>query len=233
MKADKWLEVNLVGLVILGGLMFVTTKIMNLNAALGQIQASVAANSARLDHLSVALPGIARDVAEEQISRPLRTLVLVSTPSHSAGRDQVTVSIIDLQGGRKWTAPLALATGNRAAALAMLAWRGYQLDEGFASLARMARYAQAAAFDGSPPPAVDATASFVLGSTSARDYLAAIGPVGLTAHPSAFTLQLVSWKDVAPALRSHPEAFLSGEESLAPRARPPLASPQGAPRRIQ
>ena len=56
MRADKWLEVNLVGLVILVGLAFVAAKLLNTDAQLAAVQSSAAAMAARLERIEQALP---------------------------------------------------------------------------------------------------------------------------------------------------------------------------------
>ena len=56
MRADKWLEINLVGLVILAGLAFVAAKLMDMNASLEAAQASAATTALRVEHLEQVLP---------------------------------------------------------------------------------------------------------------------------------------------------------------------------------
>lgn len=56
MRADKWLEINLMGLVILAGLAFVAARIMDLRSTLGEVQADQAATTRRVDQLAAALP---------------------------------------------------------------------------------------------------------------------------------------------------------------------------------
>lgn len=224
MKADKWLEVNLVGLVILGGLMFVTTKVISLTNAIGQLQASVAASAERLDRLAQALPAVTARVAQEQISRPLRTVVLMANPVRSGDHYQADVSVVDVQLGQRWLGTVALPSEQDRSPLTALAWRGYELDPNFASFTRMASYARAASAGGPLPANIDADVSFVMGDTAARDYLAAVAHLGFSAKPSAFPLKLNSWKDLSAALRSHPGDFLNSSEPPQPtRARPPMS----------
>ncbi|HWG77137.1 MAG TPA: alpha/beta hydrolase [Steroidobacteraceae bacterium] len=56
MRADKWLEINLLGLVILAGLAFVAARLMDMHTTLGQVQADQAAATLRVDRIAAALP---------------------------------------------------------------------------------------------------------------------------------------------------------------------------------
>jgi pimeloyl-ACP methyl ester carboxylesterase len=56
MRADKWLEINLLGLVILAGLAFVAARLMDMRTTLGQVQADQAATTRRVDQIAAALP---------------------------------------------------------------------------------------------------------------------------------------------------------------------------------
>jgi hypothetical protein len=210
MQADKWLEVNLVGLVILGGLMFVTTKVMNLSTAVGQMQANLAATTERVEHLNQALPSLAARVAQEEVSRALRAVVIVGTPEQVDGSYHVDVSVLDTQTSQRWAATVPLASATDLAPLASLAWAGYQLDPQFASFTRMLGYAHSASLDTELPPQINASDSFVLGSASAAEVLAAAGKLGLKPRPAPFNERLFSdWKDLAQALKAHPADFLA------------------------
>jgi pimeloyl-ACP methyl ester carboxylesterase len=56
MRADKWLEINLLGLVILAGLAFVAARLMDMRTTVGQVQADQAATTRRIDQIAEALP---------------------------------------------------------------------------------------------------------------------------------------------------------------------------------
>ncbi len=56
MRADKWLEVNLVGLVILVGLAFVAAKLLNTDAQLTAVQSAALTTAVRLERIEQALP---------------------------------------------------------------------------------------------------------------------------------------------------------------------------------
>lgn len=56
MRADKWLEINLLGLVILAGLAFVAARLMDMHTTLGEVQADQAATTRRVDQIAGALP---------------------------------------------------------------------------------------------------------------------------------------------------------------------------------
>ncbi|HTT07110.1 MAG TPA: alpha/beta hydrolase [Steroidobacteraceae bacterium] len=56
MRADKWLEINLLGLVILAGLAFVAARLMDMHTTLGEVQADQAATTRRVDQIAAALP---------------------------------------------------------------------------------------------------------------------------------------------------------------------------------
>lgn len=56
MRADKWLEINLLGLVILAGLAFVAARLMDMRTTLGEVQADQAGTTRRVDQIASALP---------------------------------------------------------------------------------------------------------------------------------------------------------------------------------
>ena len=56
MRADKWLEINLLGLVILAGLAFVAARLMDMRTTIGEVQADQAALTRRVDQIGAALP---------------------------------------------------------------------------------------------------------------------------------------------------------------------------------
>jgi pimeloyl-ACP methyl ester carboxylesterase len=56
MRADKWLEINLLGLVILAGLAFVAARLMDMRTTLGEVQAEQAGTNRRVDQIAAALP---------------------------------------------------------------------------------------------------------------------------------------------------------------------------------
>ena len=56
MRADKWLEINLLGLVILAGLAFVAARLMDMRTTLGQVEADQVNTTRRVDQIAAALP---------------------------------------------------------------------------------------------------------------------------------------------------------------------------------
>ncbi|HEX4049973.1 MAG TPA: alpha/beta hydrolase [Steroidobacteraceae bacterium] len=56
MRADKWLEINLLGLVILAGLAFVAARLMDMHTTLSEVQADQANTTRRVDQIAAALP---------------------------------------------------------------------------------------------------------------------------------------------------------------------------------
>jgi pimeloyl-ACP methyl ester carboxylesterase len=56
MRADKWLEINLLGLVILAGLAFVAARLMDMRSTIGEVQVDQAATTRRVDQIAAALP---------------------------------------------------------------------------------------------------------------------------------------------------------------------------------
>ena len=56
MRADKWLEINLLGLVILAALAFVASRLMDMRSTVGQVQADQAATARRVEQIAAALP---------------------------------------------------------------------------------------------------------------------------------------------------------------------------------
>ncbi len=56
MRVDKWLEINLLGLVILAGLAFVAARLMDMHTTLGEVQADQAATTRRVEQIGATLP---------------------------------------------------------------------------------------------------------------------------------------------------------------------------------
>ncbi len=56
MRVDKWLEINLLGLVILAGLAFVAARLMDMRTTVSEVQADQAATTRRMDQIAQVLP---------------------------------------------------------------------------------------------------------------------------------------------------------------------------------
>src|SRR5579872_4425003 len=111
MQADKWLELNLVGLVTLGGLMFLTTKVMNLSTTVASVQANQAAASDRAENLAHAIQNqTTRVMSNDQVTRPLRTVVVVGRPERNGGKYYRPVSKIHTESAQRWIAEVPLAS---------------------------------------------------------------------------------------------------------------------------
>jgi len=59
MKADKWLEINLVGLVVLGALAFGASKLMDMSAELTRLQTTVSSASSQVNAIAHEVPDVA------------------------------------------------------------------------------------------------------------------------------------------------------------------------------
>jgi hypothetical protein len=209
MAGDKWLEI-LVGVVILGGLGFLTEKVMDIKGTLGGVEAKVSSTSERVERIAQALPDVGVRVAEEEINKPIRTIVLASVPLRQTnGKYIATVNVIDTATSKKWTTSIPLASKSDKAALSTLAWSGFELDRDFVSLSRMQEYARVASADVVIPADVDTKISFVLGSTAADDYLVDVRQLGFAPASSAVSIKLSNWKDISAALKDHQEELTS------------------------
>lgn len=208
MKSEAWIEL-IVGTVLLGGLGFLIIKVMDINGTLGGVEAKVSYTSDRLERIAQALPDVGVRIASEEVNRPIRTIVVASTPTRNRdGQYQVVLQIVDAEKSTKWSVPVKLASKSDKQLLGTLAWTGFNLDPNYATFARMQSYARAAALDSSLPATVDTRVSFVLGTTSAEEYLSEISWLARNPKRSSVTIKLDSWKDISAALNDKEGALI-------------------------
>lgn len=207
MTKDNWVQI-LVGTIILGTLAFVAVKIVDITGTLGSVEAKVTSTSERVDRIAQVLPDVGVRIAQEEIARPLKTIVVASTPYQvNGGRYVRTLTVVDATAQVKWTTPIALASRDDRELVGALAWAGADMDREFSSFSEMQRYSRAARSSTELPAYLDARASFVLRSVAADEYIEQMNRLGLHPRRAMIHAAIESWPTLVVALKEREEIF--------------------------
>ncbi len=168
MKLVDWVQI-LVGVVILGLLIYLVQNAVDTGRSLGGLENSVEATSQRVDRIASALPDIGVRVASESVNGKASTLVLAGNASGSAdGGDFYTV--VDLTTGLATVYDLSLPAHERKRTFAAIAFSAREIDPSSISLDELNRMARRAGETPLHLEAVDGSTSFVLRTASWEDF---------------------------------------------------------------
>ena len=207
MKKETWVEI-LVGTIILGTLAFLAVKIIDMTGTLSSVESKVTSTSDRVERIAQVLPDVGVRIAKEEIKRPIKTVVVASSPTATTGGQfEVTVSILDIASSTKWSLPVTLASKDDRRILGALAWTGAELDKNYCSFNRLQEYSRVAGVDASVPAYVDAKASFVLCSANADTYLKEVSWLGVTLQKTNISFDIEDWGTLQNALKGRQAIF--------------------------
>jgi hypothetical protein len=200
-KKETVIEIVL-STVILGVLGFLSTKIMDIHGTLSGVDARVTSTSERVERIASALPDIGVRVAHEELSRPIRTMVVTTLPTKADAQGVYVafVNVVDGETSDVWTIPVRMKSGKDKDAIASIAWAGASRSDEYASFATMQRYAKTASIDATLPSYVDPASSFILTSTSAEEYLKEVSSFAPSAQKNSASIEVNTWKDVSRVL---------------------------------
>ncbi|MFZ5841378.1 MAG: hypothetical protein ACOY3E_00645 [Pseudomonadota bacterium] len=171
MKKETWIEL-IVGIVILGGLGYLSSRVTDMSQLLGSVDSKVSLTSERLDRIAQALPDVGVRIAYEEVRKPIRTVVITSTPVTKAnGSIVATVSVFDLAENKAWTKPVVLTSMQDKQMIGALAWSAAEMDPQYASIARMQEYSQTVKADSPIPAFINPSTSFILRNVSGEKLL--------------------------------------------------------------
>lgn len=175
---SNYLIKTLVGVVVtavVGTLGYLAINAQLVNRTLGKVESQIVDTSNRLDRIANALPDFRVRIAQEELAKPVRTLVLVARAAPSVDPDQKAQSIytiIDLPRGSGTVGTVNLTEAETEQLFGATAYKGMQLDSNFASLAEL----QSAAFDAGDrrliSSAFNLSESFVLRGISSEQFIA-------------------------------------------------------------
>ena len=207
MKKDAWVQI-LVGTIILGTLAFVAVKVVDITGTLGSVEAKVSNTSERVDRIAQVLPDVGVRIAQEEISRRIRTVVVASTPyAVRGGGLAVTLTVVDVAANTRWSTPIKLSSRDDRELVSALAWTGADLDHESSSFARMQEYCRIAKSDASVPAYLDARASFIMCSADADTYLELVSRMGVHPQKSRMTAEIDNWPTLCATLRKSEDVF--------------------------
>jgi len=202
MKKEAWIEV-LVGTIILGTLAFLAVKIVDITGTLGSVEAKITSTSDRVERIAQVLPDVGVRIAQEEIKRPIRTVVLASTPTVSPdGQVQTTVTVLDTTSSNKWVISVKLSSKDDRRTLGALAWAGADLDKDYYSFNRLQEYSKVAGEVEALPAYVDIRSSFVLCSVSANDYLKEVSWLGIDPRPTNAAVEVEDWRSLRKVIKA-------------------------------
>ena len=157
MKAEKWLEILVVG-IILVGLGWLVVQVFDMKG-------TVTSTAQRLDRIASVLPDIQVRIAEEELSKPIQ-LAVISTKPEEVGQGVwiSAVHVVDSETGRLTTYRVQLQGPTDDRAKVLVTGTVFQSDGGAVPFSRFEGWSMKAKKPVSLPEYNDTSSSYILRS---------------------------------------------------------------------
>ena len=204
MSKDTWIPM-LVGIVILGGLGYLTVTVNSIDSTLHSVNTQVSNTVQRVDRIAAELPALSVRIASEEISRPVQTAIVTTKPFEKPdGAWAIRVHLIHAQLKISYDVLLNDPT-DREKAYSIIGL-GKELEPYNCSANQLNRWSSEVAEPQFLPHYIDPSATLVFRSVTGdaiRDKMAFLGP-GIE---TPYHYSLANWEALVTIINDHPDAF--------------------------
>jgi hypothetical protein len=191
----------ILGTVILGTLGYLCLKTTDLVGSIAGIEAKVSSTAERLQRIAQALPDVGVRVADEEVNRPLKTVIAISSPlKDDSGTWLIKSAVIDTENMEKYILKFRLKSENDRRPLEAMLGSGIESDELACLFTKYQEYARKTNKPTFIPKFVDAKASFALPETSAEEFVTRMAWMIEKQDKSSIKIDGSDWQAVSKAL---------------------------------
>jgi len=206
-KSSEILLPLLVGIVVLGGLGYLAVKVSDIDGSVRSVDTKIGNAEKRLDRIADALPLIQTRIAMEEVQKPIRTALIMTTPIQDAkGQWKVNVHVLDSAKSERTTYAVSLANQSDRRPIYQLVGASAEAEPTAPTVRDLASWSSEIKNPKSLPSFVDVKGSIVFRHTSAGDVIK-LYQLGAEVERRKLTSTIYDWNQLAEALKSNPAQF--------------------------